>query len=209
MAGSASSAAEENCNWLEQNIVALNCELPRDTIVATIGSIEKELTSFVDSVENRFSAASLLSEDGLTANVTYAIKFLNDLKVKFMDHVTQFLDDRINQDQLSLLQFKKRLLDSVTTCRASVEQFRNVYDNEARQREKISMEHFRLQTMRQYQEETRSLNKTLAERTSENVILSKQLEFLMIQRESLQSRLVIAHQMFRAVCCSFTIYRWF
>jgi hypothetical protein len=122
--GAAASAtqAEENCNWLEANVLALQCDLPRDTIVATITSIDKELESFVSSVENTFSMASLLSEEQLTTNVTYAIQFLNVLKGKVVEHITKFLDDRRSQDQLSLLGFKKRMLDSVTVCRSSVEQ---------------------------------------------------------------------------------------
>jgi hypothetical protein len=189
--------AEENCNWLEANVLALNCDLPRDTIVTTIQSVETEMESFIEAVEGRFSLNSLLTEEQLTTNIGYAVKFLNELKIKVVEHITGFLDDRRSQDQLSLLGFKKRMLDSVTTCRASVEQFRNTYDVAARQREKTSMEHFQIQTTRRFEEDTRELTRAVTDKTHENNILSKQMEFLMIQRESLQARLIQAHQVIR------------
>jgi hypothetical protein len=61
------------------------------------------------------------------------------------------------------------------------------------------MEHFQLQTTRQFEDDSNKLNKTIEEKTQENRILSKQMEFLMIQRESLQSRLITAHQFIRQV----------
>jgi hypothetical protein len=61
------------------------------------------------------------------------------------------------------------------------------------------MEHFQLQTTRQFEDDSNKLNKTIDEKTQENRILSKQMEFLMIQRESLQSRLITAHQFIRQV----------
>jgi hypothetical protein len=61
------------------------------------------------------------------------------------------------------------------------------------------MEHFQLQTTRQFEDDSNKLNKTIEEKTQENRILSKQMEFLMIQRESLQSRLITAHHFIRQV----------
>jgi hypothetical protein len=43
------------------------------------------------------------------------------------------------------------------------------------------MEHFQLQTTRQFEDDSNKLNKTIDEKTQENRILSKQLFFLFIK----------------------------
>ena len=123
--------SEMECNWLESNLVALNCDLPHDTIVSTIESIDSLLTNFIDAFTNKV----LFDKEPIeptqdSAFMTHVVpklptpvtEFLQDLKKKTIDNISNFLDDRRSQDQSSLLNFKKRMLDSVTTCRLSAEQ---------------------------------------------------------------------------------------
>lgn len=125
---------EPDCNWVESNILQFDCDISRETIV----SITEAIDVFLD---NSFRTV----EDGLTSMIekslstptddpqitplesdlslpqikpkSKAAKYLDDMRLKIVEQITAFLDERLSLDRLSLLSFKKQMLESVTICR--------------------------------------------------------------------------------------------
>lgn len=195
--------SEMECNWLESNLVALSCDLPHDTIVSTIESIDSLLTNFIDAFTNKvlFDKEPIepTQESAFITHVpklpTPLTQFLQELKKKTIVNISSYLDDRRSQDQSSLLNFKKRMLDSVTTCRLSAEQYRQTYDIAARHREHATLANVEENNKKKLETEMEKLSKAIHGKEYENSILSKQLQFLMIEREMLENKIhVMAHQ---------------
>ena len=116
----------ENCNWLESNILELDCTISRDTIVSTLDAVNDYLKESFLTLQTQIQKPPVVQDsDQVTPDDNVVVltmeekieKYLLKMRESTLDFLSAFLDERLTLDRLSLMSFKKSMLEKVIRCR--------------------------------------------------------------------------------------------